>query len=443
VDIFDFNGGDAIAKAQPLAARMRPETLADYVGQKKIIGEKSLLRKAIEEDHLGSLIFYGPPGSGKTTLAQIIAKTTAAEFVKLSAVTSGIADIKRVVEEARDRLRMYRRRTILFIDEIHRFNKSQQDALLPAVENGLVTFIGATTENPFFEVNKALISRARIYPLEPLEKEDIKEILVRALSDEEMGLGAYRVEADDNVLDALAELSNGDARIALNGLEMAVSSTYAGEDGVRRPDIAIIEESIQKKQVRYDKGGDYHYDVVSAFIKSMRGSDPDAAIHWLARMIEAGEDMEFVARRIMICAAEDVGLADPNALTVATSAFQALRAIGMPEARIPLAQAVLYVALAPKSNAVCCAIDDALADVRKKKIGEVPKHLRDAHHKGVKALGHGVGYLYPHNFPHNMVPQQYLPDPLVGAVYYHPSENGREARISAWLETLRNEMQKK
>lgn len=443
MDIFDFNDGDAIAKAQPLAAKMRPETLGDYVGQKKILGKKSLLRKAIEEDNLGSLIFYGPPGSGKTTLAQIIAKTTAAEFVKLSAVTSGISDIKRVVAEAKDRLRMYRKRTILFIDEIHRFNKSQQDALLPAVEEGIVTFIGATTENPFFEVNRALISRARIYPLEPLEKEDIKEILRRALADEKRGLGHYNVEMSEEALDTLAELSGGDARFALNGLEMAVSSTYADDDGVRRPDIAVIEESIQKRHVQYDKNGDVHYDVISAFIKSMRGSDPDAALHWLARMMEAGEDMEFVARRIMICAAEDVGMADPNALVIATSAFQALRAIGMPEARIPLAEAVIYVALAPKSNAVITAIDEALADVRKKKIGQVPKHLRDAHNKAVKALGHGVGYRYPHDYPHNMVAQQYLPDPLKDAVYYRPSDNGREGKIGPWLEALRKDMGKK
>ncbi len=440
MDIFDSVNGDSFAKAQPLAARMRPETLADYVGQSKIVGEKSLLRNAIEEDRLGSLILYGPPGSGKTTLAQIIAKTTAAEFVKLSAVSAGIGDIKRVVEEAKDRLRFYERRTILFIDEIHRFNKSQQDALLPAVESGLVTFIGATTENPFFEVNKALISRARIYPLEPLAREDIVEILRRALADAERGLGSYRVEVGEDVLAALAELSGGDARVALNGLEMAVSSTPGDENGVRRPTVAAVEESLQKKQVRYDKGGDAHYDVVSAFIKSMRGSDPDAAIHWLARMIEAGEDMEFVARRIMICAAEDVGLADPNALTVAAAAFQALRAIGLPEARIPLAEAVIYVALAPKSNAVIVAIDEALNDVRKKNIGEVPPHLRDAHHKGVKALGHGVGYRYPHDFANNMVAQAYLPAPLAGKVYYRPSGNGREVRIAEWLEKIRKEL---
>ena len=428
-----------ISPNAPLAAKMRPQNLYEYVGQQKILGPGTLLRKAIEHDKIGSLIFYGPPGAGKTTLAEIIAKTTAAHFVPMSAITAGKSDIMKVVDEASEQLHYYEKKTILFIDEIHRFNKTQQDALLPAVENGIVTFIGATTENPYFEVNKALLSRARVYELEPLTTEDIKNILIRALENKERGLGNEPVDYDDESLDALAILSSGDARVALNALETVVAVSEPGEDGKIHLSIPDIEEAIQKKQVRYDKDGDNHYDVISAFIKSMRGSDPDAAVHWLARMIAAGEDMEFVARRIMICAAEDVGMADPQALLVATSAFQALRAVGLPEARIPLAEAAIYVALAPKSNAVINAIDAALADVNKIDVGEVPNHLRDAHHSGVvKGLGHGKGYLYPHNFPHGLVKQQYLPDRLKDKTYYSPTENGREIRIKEWLEKIRN-----
>ncbi|MEE0776209.1 MAG: replication-associated recombination protein A [Bacillota bacterium] len=423
----------------PLAARMRPQSLYEYVGQQKILGSGSLLRRAIEHDKIGSLIFYGPPGAGKTTLAEIIAKTTAACFVPMSAIRAGKADIMKVVEEATEQLRYYEKKTILFIDEIHRFNKTQQDALLPAVENGIITFIGATTENPYFEVNKALLSRARVYELEPLNTEDIKNILIRALENKERGLGNKSVVYGDEELNALAVLSCGDARVALNALETVVAVSIPAEDGTIRLSIPDIEDAIQKKQVRYDKDGDNHYDVISAFIKSMRGSDPDAAVHWLARMIAAGEDMEFVARRIMICAAEDVGMADPQALVVATSAFQALRVIGLPEARIPLAEAAIYVALAPKSNAVITAIDEALADVGKEDVGEVPNHLRDAHHSGVKkGLGHGKGYLYPHNFPYGLVKQQYLPDRLKDKTYYRPTENGRESRIKEWLEKIKN-----
>lgn len=425
-------------KYMPLAARMRPRNLYEYMGQKEILGEGSLLRRAIEEDKTGSLILFGPPGSGKTTLAEVIAATTKATFVPMSAISAGKTDIMNVVRDAEDRLRYDDKKTILFIDEIHRFNKSQQDALLPAVEKGIITFIGATTENPYFEVNKALISRARIYPLQPLTKEDIKDILIGALEDPRRGLGKYHVEYTEEPLDTLAELCCGDARIALNALETVVSVAAAEADGsvvLRSED---IEEAMQKKLVRYDKDGDSHYDVISAFIKSMRGSDPNAAVHYLARMIEAGEDMEFVARRIMICAAEDVGMADPNALNVAVSAFRALRAIGLPEARIPLAEAAIYVATAPKSNAVINAIDGALADVRSRDIGVVPIHLRDAHNSAVKqGLGHGVDYKYPHDYADGYVKQQYLPDALKDVVYYEPTGHGREKYVKDRLHYLK------
>ena len=434
MDLFD--GQDGLSKARPLAARMRPRNLQEFVGQRHILADGSVLRSAIEEDRIGSLLFYGPPGVGKTTLAEIIAHTTAADFVKLSAISAGKADITRVVDEARDKLRYFSKKTILFIDEIHRFNKAQQDALLPAVEDGVVTFIGATTENPFFEVNKALLSRASLYVLELLTDEEIQDILIRALVDEERGLGALSLQYDEEALAALSALSGGDARIALNGLEAAAASARVDENGVRHLDLAVIEESLQRKRTNYDKDGDTHYDVISAFIKSMRGSDPDAALYWLARMIDGGENMEFVARRIMICAAEDVGIADPQALTVAVAAFQALRVIGLPEARIPLAEAAVYVALAPKSNAVIEGIDAALRDVKRDR-GAVPKHLRDAHHSGVKEMGHGVGYQYPHSFPHGLVKQQYLPDEARTRIYYQPTENGREAKVKEWLDKHR------
>lgn len=425
-------------KYMPLAARMRPRNLYEYIGQNKILGDDSLLRKAILEDKTGSLILFGPPGCGKTTLAEIIAVTAKANYIPMSAISAGKADIMKVVHDAEEQLNYFDKKTILFIDEIHRFNKSQQDALLPAVEKGIVTFIGATTENPYFEVNKALLSRARVFPLEPLTKEDIKNILITALEDDERGLGNYRVQYDDEPLELLATFAGGDARVALNGVEAAVSLAPKEADGTVKLTTEAIEEVLQRKQVHYDKDGDSHYDVISAFIKSMRGSDPDAAIHYLARMIAAGEDMEFVARRIMICAAEDVGMADPNALNVAVSAFRVLRAVGMPEARIPLAEATIYVATAPKSNKVICAIDAALEDIRKKDIGTVPIHLRDAHHSGVrKGLGYGTEYKYAHNYPEGYVVQQYLPDALVGTKYYEPTEFGREKYVKERLEYLK------
>ena len=419
---------------------MRPRTLYEFVGQREILGPGSLFKKAIEEDKTGSLILFGPPGSGKTTLAEIIANTTKAIFVPMSAISAGKADIMKVVANAEEQLNYYHKKTILFIDEIHRFNKGQQDALLPAVERGIITFIGATTENPYFEVNKALISRARIYPLQPLTKEDIKDILIAALEDRERGLGDYQVSYDEEPLNALAELSNGDARVALNTLETVVTLVKPGDDGKIQLRVAMIEEALQKRQIHYDKNGDSHYDVISAFIKSLRGSNPDGAVHYLARMIEAGEDMEFVARRMIIFSAEDVGLGDPAALPLAVAAFDALRVVGLPEARIPLAQAAIYLAVAPKTNAVIRAIDAALDDVRHKDIGTVPLHLRDAHNSGVReGLGYGVQYKYPHDFPHGHVVQQYLPDALKGKIYYEPSSYGREKEVRERLEKLRRE----
>ncbi|ATW28324.1 AAA family ATPase [Candidatus Formimonas warabiya] len=436
MDLFDYSRKEALKKAAPLAARMRPRSLDEFIGQEEIVGTGSLLRRSIQADQLSSLIFYGPPGSGKTTLAQVIAQHTKACFEQLSAVTAGIADLKKVIQEARDRLGFYGQRTILFIDEIHRFNKAQQDALLPAVEEGTLVLIGATTENPYFEVNSALLSRSRIFHLKPLGAGELQKIINEAIQDQERGLGSFHVRITDDALNHLVEMAGGDARIALNALELAVLTTGPGEDGVRPITLDVIEQSIQRRAVKYDKTGDYHYDVVSAFIKSMRGSDPDATLHWMARMIDAGEDPEFIMRRIVICAAEDVGLADPQALSVATSAAQALAYVGMPEARLPMAAAALYVACAPKSNAVIKGIDAALADVRTRPTGEVPRHLKDAHYQGAKKLGHGEGYLYPQNYPGNFIPQQYLPEELLGTRYYHPTENGKEQEIKLRLKKM-------
>ncbi|MCR6546789.1 replication-associated recombination protein A [Dehalobacterium formicoaceticum] len=436
MDLFEYARKEVLKKAAPLAARMRPKGLEDFFGQEEIVGPGSLLRRSIEGDQFSSAIFYGPPGSGKTTLAQVIANSTKAHFEELSAVTAGIADLKKVIQEAKDRLGMYNQKTILFIDEIHRFNKGQQDALLPAVEDGTLILIGATTENPYFEVNSALLSRSRIFRLQTLSQEDIKKILLRALDDREQGLGGYRVQINEDALNHLADMAGGDARIALNALELAVTTTPPQEDGIRHIDLKVAEQSIQRRAVKYDKKGDYHYDIVSAFIKSMRGSDPDATLHWMARMLDAGEDPEFIMRRIIICAAEDVGLADPEALKYAMAAAQALAYVGLPEARLPMASAALYVACAPKSNAVIKGIDGALSDVKVRPTGEVPMHLRDAHYQGAKKLGHGKHYQYPQDYPGNFIAQQYLPEELAGTIYYHPTENGLEKKILDRLKKL-------
>ncbi|MBZ4688033.1 MAG: ATPase central domain protein [Clostridiales bacterium] len=426
MDLFSYNRQQKMKENAPLAERIRPTTLEDFIGQEHLVGKNKLLRRAIEVDRIGSAIFYGPPGSGKTTLAKIIAARTEANFVQLNAVTAGVKDLREVIKEAEERLGMYNEKTILFIDEIHRFNKAQQDALLPALEQGTITLIGATTENPYFEVNSPLLSRSRIFQLEPLTNEQVKEILKRALKDEEKGLGSYKCSVAEEALDHLVIAAGGDSRTALNALEVAVTTTLPDDDGVRNITLEVAQDSIQKKAIRYDKTGDNHYDVISAFIKSIRGSDPDAAIHWLARMLEAGEDPRFIARRMIVHAAEDIGLADPQALVIANAAFQAVEYVGLPEARIPLAQATIYLARAPKSNSVIKAIDSALQDVRTKDTGSVPPHLCDSHYKGAKNLNKGTDYLYPHDYPGSYVKQQYMPDPLIGIVYYRPNDNEKK-----------------
>ena len=429
MDLFDYMRTNTMKQESPLASRMRPETLDQVVGQKHIVGPGTLLYRAIKADQLGSIIFYGPPGTGKTTLAKVIAHTTKAEFCQINATVAGKKDMEEVVQKAKDTLGMYGRRTILFVDEIHRFNKSQQDYLLPFVEDGTLILIGATTENPYFEVNGALLSRSRIFELKALEKEDILELLHRAVTDVEKGMGSYRAVLDEDAADFLADVANGDARAALNALELGVLTTPRAEDGKIHIDLEVAQECIQKRAVRYDKDGDNHYDTISAFIKSMRGSDPDAAVYYLGRMLYAGEDIKFIARRIMIHAAEDVGMADPQALNVAVSAAQAVERIGMPEARIILAEAVIYIASAPKSNSVISAIDQAMEAVRTEKTRPVPVHLKDTHYKGAEKLGHGAGYLYPHDFPGHYVKQQYLPDGMEGRTFYHPSDEGFEKEV--------------
>ena len=429
MDLFDYMRTNTMKQESPLASRMRPETLDQVVGQKHIVGPGTLLYRAIKADQLGSIIFYGPPGTGKTTLAKVIAHTTKAEFCQINATVAGKKDMEEVVQKAKDTLGMYGRRTILFVDEIHRFNKSQQDYLLPFVEAGTLILIGATTENPYFEVNGALLSRSRIFELKALEKEDILELLHRAVTDVEKGMGSYRAVLDEDAADFLSDVANGDARAALNALELGVLTTPRAEDGKIHIDLEVAQECIQKRAVRYDKDGDNHYDTISAFIKSMRGSDPDAAVYYLGRMLYAGEDIKFIARRIMIHAAEDVGMADPQALNVAVSAAQAVERIGMPEARIILAEAVIYIASAPKSNSVITAIDQAMEAVRTEKTRPVPVHLKDTHYKGAEKLGHGAGYLYPHDFPGHYVKQQYLPDGMEGRTFYHPSDEGFEKEV--------------
>ena len=437
MNLFDPSQNETLKKGLPLAVRMRPRNLDEFIGQNHIVGEGRLLRRAIQADQLSSVIFYGPPGTGKTTLAKVIANTTTSYFHQLNAVTSGVADIRNVIKEAKDRLGMYEKKTILFIDEIHRFNKSQQDALLPHVEEGIITLIGATTENPYFEVNTALISRSRIFKFDPLEDKDVEDLTIRALQDEERGLGKYKVMLEERALKHLVEVSHGDVRVAVNALELAVLTTLPDDSGLRHITLEVAEESIQKRAIQYDKSGDNHYDTVSAFIKSMRGSDPDGTLYWLAKMIYAGEDPKFIARRIMIHAAEDVGLADPQALVIATSAAQAVERIGFPEARIILAQACLYIALAPKSNSVIKGIDSALAAIGKNKDVSIPLHLKDAHYKGAKDLGHGRSYRYPHDFQGNWVEQEYLPKGLQNVQFYKASDQKVERQLVERLVQLK------
>ena len=440
MDLFDFMRENTMDKESPLASRLRPVTLDEVVGQQHIIGKDKLLYRAIKADKLGSVIFYGPPGTGKTTLAKVIANTTSADFKQINATVAGKKDMEEIVKEAKDSLGMFGKKTILFVDEIHRFNKGQQDYLLPFVEDGTLTLIGATTENPYFEVNGALLSRSRVFELKPLEREDIRELIRRAVYDKDKGMGVYNAVIDEEAMNFLADVANGDARAALNAVELGVMTTERDpSDGKIHIDIDVAQECIQKRVVRYDKDGDNHYDTISAFIKSMRGSDPDAAVYYLARMLYAGEDMKFIARRIMICAAEDVGNADPQALVVAVAAAQAAERIGLPEAQIILSQAVTYVATAPKSNAACNAVFDALEAVKSRKTMPVPVHLQDAHYKGAAKLGHGQGYLYAHDFPNHYVKQQYLPDGLEGSVFYQPTENGYERKIKEHMEFIRNE----
>ena len=436
MDLFDYMRQTNQEKEAPLAARLRPRTLDEVVGQQHIIGKDKLLYRAIQADKLSSIIFYGPPGTGKTTLARVIANTTSAEFMQINATVAGKKDMEEVVAKAKDNRGMFGKKTILFIDEIHRFNKSQQDYLLPFVEDGTLILIGATTENPYFEVNGALLSRSVIFELKPLSKEDIEELIRRAVYDQR-GMGAYQAQIEPDALEFLADIAGGDARAALNAVELGVMTTQRSEDGKIHLTLEVAQECIQKRAVKYDKTGDNHYDTISAFIKSMRGSDPDAAVYYLARMLYAGEDIKFIARRIMICAAEDVSNADPMALVVATSAAQAVERIGMPEAQIILAQAVTYVASAPKSNSAVCAISDAMAAVRDTMTAPIPVHLQDAHYKSSQKLGHGVGYKYAHDYPNHYVKQQYLPDGLTDRMFYHPSENGYEKTIREYFEKIK------
>jgi putative ATPase len=436
MDLFDYMRENSMKDNSPLAQRMRPRNLDEVVGQRHIIGPDKLLYRAIKADKLSSIIFYGPPGTGKTTLAKVIANTTSADFRQINATVAGKKDMEDVVAAAKNNMGMYGRKTILFVDEIHRFNKGQQDYLLPFVEDGTLILIGATTENPYFEVNSALISRSIIFELKALEKEDILSLIHTAVYDKERGMGAYDAVIDDAAAEFLADIANGDARNALNAVELGIMSTNRADDGKIHITLEVAEECIQKRVIRYDKTGDNHYDTISAFIKSMRGSDPDAALYYLARMLYAGEDIKFIARRIMICASEDVGNADPQALVVAVSACEAVERIGMPEAQIILAQAVTYIATAPKSNASYLGIDKAMAQVAGEKTAVIPPHLQDAHYKSAAKLGHGTGYLYAHDYPMHYVKQQYLPDTLVGRRFYEPTDNGYEKHISEHMKRL-------
>ncbi len=437
MDLFEYMRQQNMKDESPLASRLRPTTLDEVVGQQHIVGKDKLLYRAIKADKLSSIIFYGPPGTGKTTLAKVIANTTSAEFMQINATSAGKKDMEEVVAAAKNNQGMYGKKTILFIDEIHRFNKGQQDYLLPFVEDGTIILIGATTENPYFEVNPALLSRSVIFELKKLSTEDIRTLLLRAVNDTEKGMGSYHAQMDDDALEFLADMANGDARAALTAIELGILTTDRSEDGIIHITLDVASECIQKRVINYDKTGDNHYDTISAFIKSMRGSDPDAAVYYLARMLYAGEDVKFIARRIMILASEDIGNADPQALQVAVAAAQAVERLGMPEARIVLAQAVTYMASAPKSNSSINAIDKAMRVVQETKTPPVPVHLQDAHYKSAGKLGHGKGYKYAHDYKNHYVKQQYLPDGLTGEVFYEPSENGYEQQIRAYYKKIK------
>lgn len=437
MDLFEYMRQQNMKDESPLASRLRPTTLDEVVGQQHIVGKDKLLYRAIKADKLSSIIFYGPPGTGKTTLAKVIANTTSAEFMQINATSAGKKDMEEVVAAAKNNQGMYGKKTILFIDEIHRFNKGQQDYLLPFVEDGTIILIGATTENPYFEVNPALLSRSVIFELKKLSTEDIRTLLLRAVNDTEKGMGSYHAQMDDDALEFLADMANGDARAALTAIELGILTTDRSEDGIIHITLDVASECIQKRVINYDKTGDNHYDTISAFIKSMRGSDPDAAVYYLARMLYAGEDVKFIARRIMILASEDIGNADPQALQVAVAAAQAVERLGMPEARIVLAQAVTYMASAPKSNSAINAIDKAMRVVQETNTPPVPVHLQDAHYKSAGKLGHGKGYKYAHDYKNHYVKQQYLPDGLTGEVFYEPSENGYEQQIRAYYKKIK------
>ena len=438
MDLFEYAKSKTLESESPLASRLRPRTLDEVVGQQHIVGKDKLLYRAIKADKLTSVIFYGPPGTGKTTLAKVIANTTSASFTQINATVAGKKDMEEVVKQAKETLGMYGRKTILFIDEIHRFNKGQQDYLLPFVEDGNLILIGATTENPYFEVNGALLSRSVIFELKSLGKEEIKTLILRAVNDKEKGMGSYEAVIEDEALDFLADMAGGDARCALNAVELAILTTPRAEDGKIHLTISVAEECIQKRVVRYDKNGDNHYDIISAFIKSMRGSDPDAAVYYLAKMLYAGEDVKFIARRIMILASEDIGNADPQALQVAVAAAQAVERVGMPESQIILSQAVTYMACAPKSNSAVNAIFAAMDSVKKTKT-TVPAHLQDAHYGGHDKLGHGVGYLYAHDYPDHYVKQQYLPSEISGERFYEPGDLGYEKVIKEHMKKIKRE----
>ncbi len=439
MDLFDYARNLHSEKESPLASRLRPRTLEEVVGQEHIIGKDKLLYRAIKADKISSVIFYGPPGTGKTTLAKVIANTTSAEFTQLNATVAGKKDMEAVVAQAKQTVAMNGRKTILFVDEIHRFNKGQQDYLLPFVEDGTVVLIGATTENPYFEVNTALISRSIIFELKPLSYDNIKTLIERAVYDKERGMGVYNAEISEDAKNFLAGVANGDARTALNAVELGVLTTDPSEDGKIHITLEVAEQCVQKRALRYDKGGDNHYDTISAFIKSMRGSDPDAAVYYLAKMLYAGESVDFIARRIMICAAEDVGMADPNALVVANAAAQAVHQVGMPESQIILSEAAIYVATAPKSNAACNAIFAATEKVKNTITAPVPTHLQDAHYGGAAKLGHGIGYQYAHDFPNHYVKQQYLPDGLTDCVFYEPGDLGYEVKVKEHFKKIKGD----